>query len=185
VRIVVEVTGDTGSAILALLFDKLATTACVAHPHKLSDGRRQRAEWLHLLGDRSCNKESKTLLFQRQAQSGLVYSIRRAGLMGRYYRTKPERLAEKLLQIRTALGLSQNEMIKHLGLDDVLYQAHISGFERGIREPSLPVLLAYARAAGVWADVLMDDTLDLPDKLPSSMKSEGVRRKFATRSKRR
>ena len=87
--------------------------------------------------------------------------------MGRYARKKPERLAEKLLQIRNALGLSQNEMIKRLGLEDELTQSRISGYELGTREPSLPTLLAFARAAGVCVDVLIDDELDLPAKLPS------------------
>jgi transcriptional regulator with XRE-family HTH domain len=97
--------------------------------------------------------------------------------MGRYHRTKPVYLAEKLLHIRVALGLSQNEMIRRLGFDDVLYQSHISGFERGIREPSLPVLLAYARAANVSVESVIADDLDLPAKLPSAKKSEGMRRR--------
>lgn len=87
--------------------------------------------------------------------------------MGRYQREKPARLAEKLLHIRTALGLSQNEMIKRLGIKDRITQSRISGYELGTREPSLPTLLRYARAAGVCVDVLIDDKLDLPMKLPS------------------
>ena len=83
--------------------------------------------------------------------------------MGRASRTKPARLAEKLLQIRTALGLSQNEMISRLGLTEELLREEISAFERGVREPPLPVLLRYARTAGVYVDVLIDDELDLPE----------------------
>jgi transcriptional regulator with XRE-family HTH domain len=86
--------------------------------------------------------------------------------MGRYSRQKPERLAEKLLHIRTALGLSQNEIIRHLGLNDVLTQSRISGYELGTREPSLPTLLMYARLVGISTDVLIDDEIDLPDTLP-------------------
>lgn len=86
--------------------------------------------------------------------------------MGRYRRTKPARLAEKLLRIRSVLGLSQNEMIRHLGLKDDITQSRISGYELETREPSLPILLKYARAAGVCVDVLIDDELDLPSKLP-------------------
>lgn len=103
--------------------------------------------------------------------------------MGRYHRTTPARLAEKLLKIRLALGLSQNELIRHLGLEETLYQSHVSGYELGTREPHLHVLLEYARAAGVWVDVLIDDELNLPDKLPSSTKHEGIRRKLASRGK--
>jgi transcriptional regulator with XRE-family HTH domain len=94
---------------------------------------------------------------------------------GRPHR-RPERLAEKLLQIRTALGLSQNELIQRLSLEDELVRAQISDFERGRRVPALPVILEYARAAGIYMDVLVDDELDLPTRLPSSPKQAGVSR---------
>lgn len=87
--------------------------------------------------------------------------------MGRYHRPKPARLAEKLLQIRTVLGLSQNEMLRHLGLGAELTRGRISGYELGTREPSLPTLLRYARAAGVCVDDLIDDELVLPLKIPA------------------
>ena len=90
--------------------------------------------------------------------------------MGRYHRTKPERLHEKLLQIRQALGLSQNQMIRKLGLHEHLTQSRISGYELGNREPSLITLLRYARAAGICVDDLIDDDLDLPKRLPSTPK---------------
>lgn len=103
--------------------------------------------------------------------------------MGRGSRHKPRRLPEKLLHIRTALGLSQNGMVRCLGLTDELSQEYISGFERGIREPSFTVVLQYARAAGVWMDVLVDDGLDLPGKLPSLTKHEGIPRKSSSKEK--
>lgn len=87
--------------------------------------------------------------------------------MARYARTRPERLSEKLLRIRTDLGLSQNEMIRQLELTEELTQSRISGYELGTREPSLPTLLRYARCAGVCVDYLIDDALNLPQKLPS------------------
>jgi transcriptional regulator with XRE-family HTH domain len=87
--------------------------------------------------------------------------------MGRATKRKPERLSEKLLQIRTALGLSQNELIRRLNLTEELMQGSISGYELGTRVPPLHVLLAYARMAGVCLDVLVDDDLGLPAKLPS------------------
>src|SRR5205085_7015113 len=96
------------------------------------------------------------------------FSIGGECLMGRAARLKPKRLAEKLLRIRTTLGVSQNEMLRQLGFAGVLYRSNVSGFELGEREPPLPVLLAYARAAGVYVDVLIDDVLDLPDKLPAT-----------------
>lgn len=97
--------------------------------------------------------------------------------MGRMPRPKPARLAEKLLCIRQALGLSQNGMLARLGLDEKLFRSAISGYELGTREPPLPVLLEYARAAGVWLDVLVDDELDLPKRMPANLKSEGIRHK--------
>jgi transcriptional regulator with XRE-family HTH domain len=96
--------------------------------------------------------------------------------MGRATRPKPKRLAEKLLQIRTALSLSQNGMIRRLGLMEELTQDYISAYERGVREPPLPVLLEYARAANVFVDALIDDSVKLPEKLPSVKKSEGIKR---------
>jgi transcriptional regulator with XRE-family HTH domain len=90
--------------------------------------------------------------------------------MGKAARPKPARLAKKLLQIRKGLGLSQNELIRRLGLDEELFQDSISAFERGVREPSLRVLLRYARAAGVCLDDLADDELALPKRLPSRPK---------------
>jgi transcriptional regulator with XRE-family HTH domain len=97
--------------------------------------------------------------------------------MGQAARAKPKRLPRKLLEIRERLGLSQNALIRHLGLTRRLSQGKISEFERGEREPTLPILLLYARAAGVWVDVLIDDYLDLPDRLPATPKSEGIRRR--------
>ena len=82
-------------------------------------------------------------------------------------RPKPERLAEKLLQIRNALGLSQTEMLRRLGLEDSMKHTRISEYELGIREPSLMTLLQYARVAGVCVDTLIDDGMDLPTKIPS------------------
>jgi transcriptional regulator with XRE-family HTH domain len=90
--------------------------------------------------------------------------------MGRAARLRSERLAEKLRDIRMALGLSQNELIRLLGLDDVIYQSNVSGYESGEREPPLPILLRYAQAAGVCMDVLVNDDLNLPAKLPSKPK---------------
>lgn len=87
--------------------------------------------------------------------------------MGKTIRPKPARLAEKLLQVRNSFGLSQNQLIKHLGLSEELFQASISGYELGTREPPLPILLKYAEIAGICTDVLINDNLELPLNLPS------------------
>lgn len=93
--------------------------------------------------------------------------------MGRKPRIKPERLPEKLRRIREALGLSQSEMWHHLGLEDLIWFKQISTYEVGTNEPPLPILLRYARAAGVSTDVLIDDELDLPEKLPARRSRKG------------
>lgn len=84
--------------------------------------------------------------------------------MGRTSREHPTRLGEKLLGIRTKLQLSQNEMLKELGLENKVFRSAISGYELGTREPSLPLLLKYARLVNISTDVLIDDELNLPFK---------------------
>jgi transcriptional regulator with XRE-family HTH domain len=74
-------------------------------------------------------------------------------------------------------------LIKRLGLEDDLTQARISAYERGVREPPLLVLLSYARVAGVYVDVLIDDDLELPLKLPARPTSEGTKRTDVSPSK--
>jgi len=90
--------------------------------------------------------------------------------MGFKARQKPANLGKKLAHIRTQLGISQNEMIRKLGFAGELRQSHISGFELGRREPSLIVLLRYARVAGVSMETLVDDDLDLPKRLSTKPK---------------
>jgi transcriptional regulator with XRE-family HTH domain len=79
--------------------------------------------------------------------------------MGRSKRDYPRKLAGKLRKIRDREGMSQTEIAKRLKVKD---RASISQFENGIIEPPLPVLLKYARLAGVSTDVLIDDKLNLP-----------------------
>lgn len=103
--------------------------------------------------------------------------------MGTKPRLKPERLAEKLGQIRLALGLSQAEVWRCLGVEDLIAFKQISAYELGKREPPLLILLRYARLANVSLDALADDELNLPEKLPSPTKSEGIKRKSPARRK--
>jgi transcriptional regulator with XRE-family HTH domain len=90
--------------------------------------------------------------------------------MGRRTRPKPNKLASKLVHIRTELNLSQSEMIKKLGFAGYLRQSHISAFELGTREPRLLVLLRYAKVAGVTMEALVDDEVELPKHLTTSRK---------------
>jgi len=98
-----------------------------------------------------------------------------------YARPRPKRLAEKLLQIRNALGLSQSELWRRLGVEDEISFKRISKYELDQNEPSLLVLLQYAHLAGVHVEALIDDELDLPEKLPGPVKYEAVRRVYVSR----
>lgn len=87
-------------------------------------------------------------------------------------RKKPSRLPEKLVLIRVKLGLSQGGLVRHLGLDGQLERDYISKFERGVLEPTLDVLLAYARAIsttghGEFLEAIIDDKLNLPSRVPA------------------
>ncbi|HEX8162424.1 MAG TPA: helix-turn-helix transcriptional regulator [Pyrinomonadaceae bacterium] len=99
-------------------------------------------------------------------------------------RRRPRRLAEKLLQIRNALGISQTEMHRRLGIEDEAY-TRISDFELDKSEPTLMVLLQYSRLAGVHTEVLIDDDLDLPATLPDTVSHEEIKRRYTTRRKKR
>lgn len=100
--------------------------------------------------------------------------------MGRGARMRPARLPGKILQVRLALGETQEGMARLLGFSEITRE-YVSGFERGTREPPLPVLLRIADLAGVYVDVLIDDGLNLPESLPSSPKSEGVKMRTKAR----
>jgi transcriptional regulator with XRE-family HTH domain len=102
--------------------------------------------------------------------------------MGRGARMRPSRLPEKIFQIRRALGETQEGMAHRLGFPSITRE-YISGFELGTREPPLPVLLRMANMAGIYVDALINDELDLPEKLPASPKTEGVRRNSRSKKK--
>jgi transcriptional regulator with XRE-family HTH domain len=74
-------------------------------------------------------------------------------------RNRPKRLAEKLLQIRKALRLSQREIAERLG--NYRTDRHISKYERGKSVPPIEVVLAYAQLANVTMNQIVDDELDL------------------------
>jgi transcriptional regulator with XRE-family HTH domain len=82
---------------------------------------------------------------------------------------RPKRLPEKLLQIRRAFNETQEEMARRLGFKQIIRE-YVSGYELGTREPPLPILLQYARVAGICVDILIDDGINLPKKLPSAPK---------------
>jgi transcriptional regulator with XRE-family HTH domain len=92
-------------------------------------------------------------------------------------RPRPMRLAEKLLLIRTRLGLSQTQMLERLGFSDTMHYGRISEYEQDKREPNLITLLAYARAASVHLEDIVDDELELPRRLPGNVNYRGITRK--------
>ena len=100
-----------------------------------------------------------------------------------FARPRPKRLAEKLLQIRNALGLSQTDLWRHLGVEEEISHKLISKYELDQNEPPLKVLLHYARLAGVHMEDIVDDELDLPENLPGNVRPEGIKRKAAAHTK--
>lgn len=103
--------------------------------------------------------------------------------MGTARRPQPKHLAAKLLQIRKALNLTQDQMAKCLeGVPSPPQPAHVSRFENGTREPSLLILLAYARLAGIQMEVLVDDDIELPGNLPMQAQ-KGLRNRSGSNKK--
>lgn len=82
---------------------------------------------------------------------------------------RPANLANKLRQLRHGLGLSQSEMVSLLDPDEIMHYGRISEYERGKREPSLWVMLAYARVARIHLEDLVDDDIALPARLPGDV----------------
>jgi transcriptional regulator with XRE-family HTH domain len=107
---------------------------------------------------------------------------RRRRLMGSP-RPKPLRLAEKLRQIRTQLGLSQTELLERMGLAGTMHYGRISEYEQGKREPNLMTLLAYARTAQVHLEDIVADEFELPRKLPGKVNYRGITRKSSAKRK--
>jgi transcriptional regulator with XRE-family HTH domain len=100
-----------------------------------------------------------------------------------FARPRPKRLAEKLLQIRNALGLSQTDLWRRLGVGEEISHKLISKYELDQNEPPLKVLLQYARIAGVHMEDIVDDDLDLPEKLPGNVRYKGIKSKIISHSK--
>lgn len=87
--------------------------------------------------------------------------------MGSGRRPRPARLAQKLAEIRGRMGLTQAEMFERLGDTGTrLYVGHIDDYEKDRRVPTLQVVLAYSRVAGIAMEMIVDDDLDLPKRLP-------------------
>jgi transcriptional regulator with XRE-family HTH domain len=77
-------------------------------------------------------------------------------------RAMPKKLGKKMRQIRERLGMSQRQIVEALNYRDTpLRASQISQYEQGQREPTMMLVLAYARLAGISTDVLIDDKLKM------------------------
>jgi len=103
--------------------------------------------------------------------------------MGRVAVKNPRRIGKKLREIRLMLRLSQDGIVERMGLKGELKRTSVSNFERKRRVPSLLVLLRYARLAGVCMEVLVDDELDLPQKLASTVPHDHSAKRSKTLAK--
>jgi len=97
-------------------------------------------------------------------------------------RPRPKRLSIKLREIRNALGLSQSELHRKLRVESDIPYTRISDYELDKNEPTLMVLLEYARVAGVHLEEIVDDRVDLPTELPGQVKYGKVKRKSHPRN---
>ena len=90
-------------------------------------------------------------------------------------RNRPDRLAEKLLQIRKAFGLSQKEMAERLSKQagvKITYR-NVSKYERDKSVPYIEIVLAYARLANVEMNQIVDDDLDIrPTEWPEFIEAD-------------
>jgi len=74
----------------------------------------------------------------------------------------PKKLGKKMKQIREGLGMSQRQIVEALNYKDTpLRASQISQYETGQREPTMMLVLAYARLANVPMECLVDDKMKL------------------------
>jgi len=72
-----------------------------------------------------------------------------------------ENLGAKLKTIRERLGFTQEEMAEAVGKEGVSRRSRVHEWEKGLREPNLSCLLAYARLIGISTDDLLDDDVEI------------------------
>jgi DNA-binding XRE family transcriptional regulator len=57
--------------------------------------------------------------------------------------------------------MSQGEMVKQLGVQDLVHYTNISKYELDKNEPPLAIVLAYARLVGIPVEQIIDDEIEL------------------------
>ena len=83
--------------------------------------------------------------------------------MGSASRIKPEKLGEKLIAIRAQFGDSFTQMAERLSDKKItVLRTDVSRYEKGLREPSLLILLRYAKLGKTTLDTLADDEIEFP-----------------------
>ncbi len=86
--------------------------------------------------------------------------------MGSKQLVKPNRMGEKVREIRLRLGFTQQKMFELLERHGAkIHVGYIGSYEINERIPTLLVTLAYARAVGIPMEALVDDNINLPAKL--------------------
>ena len=79
-------------------------------------------------------------------------------------RAMPKKLGKKMKQIRLRLGMSQREIVRALSYTATpLRASQISQYEQSQREPTMMLVLAYARLAKVSVESLIDDKMKLEE----------------------
>ena len=73
----------------------------------------------------------------------------------------PKNLGRKLKSIRQNLGYTQEEMAAAVGKKGKSRRSRVHEWEKGLREPDLSCLLAYAKLANISTDALLDDDVEL------------------------
>jgi DNA-binding XRE family transcriptional regulator len=77
-------------------------------------------------------------------------------------RVMPRHLPRKLREIREKLNLGQAEMAAKLKkAEPTVYPGLVSRYEHGKVQPSLMVVLEYARLGGVTMESIVDDKMKL------------------------
>ena len=61
------------------------------------------------------------------------------------------------------------------GAERAIHSGYVADYESGKREPSLLVILAYAKTVTISTDALINDEMELPRKLSGKVKAKSNR----------